>query len=421
MAGQAGLTIEETLGTFAGLTKVLGGSDETATSLSATIRGFIKPTTDMQLAVKDLGFESATTMIKEKGLNEALKMLNDYVEGDTEAMAKLFPNIRALKAVFPLLGLAAEDVASSIDIVSNSAGLSQKQFEDMIETIEYKWGVAVSEAQNVITDFGMVIKELILPVLEKLTKWISKIVDWWDTLSPVTKKMIIIFSAVTAAVLLLAGAVALLTLVSSPWLLIIGAIAIAAGLLAAGIWYLYKKCEWFRDIVSILWGLFKLSFLPIILLVKGAIWLLSYAWDYWKERLKFIIGPIKAVIDYIKTLIGWIKDLVDWIDKVTFGALSKDAEKAKIRVIPKTTAAGVTTTAPDVIKLGGKTSDVIKLGDFILSKGKIYQTSPQDTIIGTKGGVGTVINLNIEGNVYGTDPDEIAEALADKMDKTIRL
>jgi len=59
------------------------------------------------------------------------------------------------------------------------------------------------------------------------------------------------------------------------------------------------------------------------------------------------------------------------------------------------------------------------VNDFILSKGKLIKTHPQDTIMGSKsGGMGSNITVSIE-NVYGTDPDEIADALQFKLNNMV--
>jgi len=57
-----------------------------------------------------------------------------------------------------------------------------------------------------------------------------------------------------------------------------------------------------------------------------------------------------------------------------------------------------------------------KGGDFIITKrGEFIETSPDDTIIATKNGVGrNSIYVSIE-NIYGVDADNIAEALHDKL------
>jgi len=62
-------------------------------------------------------------------------------------------------------------------------------------------------------------------------------------------------------------------------------------------------------------------------------------------------------------------------------------------------------------------------GDFISRPGRTpISFSPQDTIIGAKdisrfGG----LNITITGNIYGTNPDEIAEAIADRLRRKITV
>ena len=61
----------------------------------------------------------------------------------------------------------------------------------------------------------------------------------------------------------------------------------------------------------------------------------------------------------------------------------------------------------------GKGKETTVEDAIIKPSGQIIKTHPQDTLIATRGGVG--LTVIIEGNVYGTDPDEIAEALQDKI------
>ncbi len=422
MAGQAGMTIEETLGTFAGLTKVLGSSEETATSLSATIRGFIKPSEDMKNAVKRLGFESSVAMIKEKGLNESLRLLQDSLGEQlpeikrvqerflelskkmdnpkaaikllseeigktpketqkmidsttdaTEAMAKLFPNVRALKAVFPLLGLAAEDVAASIDIVSDSTGLAQKQYEDMTQTAQFKWGVAMSEVENLQNELGISIKETLLPLLQILIGWIKKLSDWWNNLSPGMKQAIVILGLVTVAVTLLAGAIALITLVSSPWILIILA----------------------------------------VIAVVTAIILVILNWKKIMEKLKEVIGKVG---DFITDKFNKVKEVV--VSVIDF---IKEAFSLLVDFLMKASGLdfifGVISDISGAIKGSKRIKEV---GDAIIRpNGQIIKTHPKDTLIATRGGVGGVV-VNIE-SVYGVDPTDIAEALQRELSNKISL
>lgn len=115
------------------------------------------------------------------------------------------------------------------------------------------------------------------------------------------------------------------------------------------------------------------------------------------------IDLIKNVVDWISTLIGWVKELVNWLAKVSLDTLSS------------------------IASFGGKVfggSSTRKVNDFIMRpNGQVIETHPNDTIIGTKNpeGLGGGMNIIIEGNIYGTDPDQIAEALYDKLRRKISL
>lgn len=74
----------------------------------------------------------------------------------------------------------------------------------------------------------------------------------------------------------------------------------------------------------------------------------------------------------------------------------------------------------------GAIGKIIKGNDFVVTnKGKIIQAHPEDTIFATKNpenlGSSRNISITITGNIYGTDPDEIAEALVNKLKSKISI
>ena len=162
--------------------------------------------------------------------------------------------------------------------------------------------------------------------------------------------------------------------------------------------------------------------------------------------LRLVEPLLTAVADALSWIIGLIGDAIKWIGRF-FGII--DDEKPT-----ETTANAISTTQQTLdeqanestsqtatptqgdraldpsqrvtrvnepIALNPRTVlDPIALNDFILtSNGKLLQPSPQDTIIGTKGGIGTTITVNID-SVQGLDPDMVAEALETKLSRMIR-
>ena len=65
----------------------------------------------------------------------------------------------------------------------------------------------------------------------------------------------------------------------------------------------------------------------------------------------------------------------------------------------------------------------IKLNDFILSNGKMYEPNESDTIIGTKNpnAIGNGITIYITGDNYGVDAEQIAEAISVQIKNKINI
>ncbi len=135
-----------------------------------------------------------------------------------------------------------------------------------------------------------------------------------------------------------------------------------------------------------------------------------------------------AIIQPIKTVIGWITDLLDLIGRF-LGKSSELGRKAdrvtKDVSTPTTYTSPITSTniptykTPPTIKI----PPTIYLNDFIMTpKGQIIKPNAQDTIIGTKnpGAIGG-ITIIIEGDVTGTDPEQMAEAFGRELKRAIRI
>jgi len=307
---------------------------------------------------------------------------------------------------------------------------------------------------------GQVFIPILIKVLDKVGKFLTFLEE-----HPKITKFTAVLVAMAAAVALVSGAVLILTAVSSPWLLIIAGVTAAVALLAAGLYYLWGKSELFRESVKLLWNLLKLNFLPIIITVKIAILA-------WKKAYELLKPAIDFIIDKVKTLVTWVKNLITWMNKVTFGIFDTGSEKINkltdsvksyqgetikaiklndkmtdsikdtndkindtIRLNDKVTKSNkeieksvskITTHAPlptihlNPTKTYHEPLPTIYLNDFILSKGKLMQFNPNDTIIGTKNGMGVTNNIYID-TIQGADPTDMLEAFQRELSKKVSL
>jgi TP901 family phage tail tape measure protein len=128
-AASVGVSTEELLGSFATLTKQGVQTDKAATGIKGVLTALIKPSSALSAKLKDLGVASGTAAVKQFGFQGALEKISTSVGNNNAELAKLFPNIRGLGAVFSLAGENAALAAADLDAVKNSAGATAGAFE----------------------------------------------------------------------------------------------------------------------------------------------------------------------------------------------------------------------------------------------------------------------------------------------------
>jgi len=173
--------------------------------------------------------------------------------------------------------------------------------------------------------------------------------------------------------------------------------------------HIRPSVEGFIPVLGELWGALKVIIPPILDIItefaKLQAQIQVYLWPLLQlliKWFKFTFGPaLEVVAWWVKGLIEPILALVDAVEKL-FGIKAPSKRKFKL--------------------IDDDMGNAIRLNDFILRPdGQIIKTHPQDTIIGTKGGLpGNQITIHIE-NIYGTDPTEMAEALQRELNKKISL
>ncbi len=133
----AGIPINELFGTFAGLTKFLDGTEESATALTATITALlkVKPGTEQAEAFEKFGIEVGATAIQSNGLLNTLVKVAIAAETNADELSLLIPNIRALKGIAGLTATTIAELEQNIVDLNNaelSAGLVTKAFNEQL-------------------------------------------------------------------------------------------------------------------------------------------------------------------------------------------------------------------------------------------------------------------------------------------------
>ena len=155
IAVQAGISIDELLGSISALTKQGIRTDQAVTQIRAAITSIIAPSKEATDTAKDLEFQFDATALKTKGLAGVLKDVQEATGGNIETMAKLFPNIRALNGALALSVDEFSDLDEIVKAVAKSLGLVDKAAENQINTLGGQFTILLNNIKKAFFDaFG---------------------------------------------------------------------------------------------------------------------------------------------------------------------------------------------------------------------------------------------------------------------------
>jgi TP901 family phage tail tape measure protein len=193
-ASALGVEQEELFAGFATLTGVTGGTAEVATQLRGAMAALMKPTTDMQNAVRTLGYESAEQLIKTEGLVGGFRSLVGTTDGSTESMGKLFGRVEALNGVLALTGEQADVFDEKFGEMRDSAGATEKAFAEQEKTTKMTWKKMIANIKDLAISLGQVL----LPFINKVIGAVTKLTEWFSEMSGPLQAIIIGIGAIAA-------------------------------------------------------------------------------------------------------------------------------------------------------------------------------------------------------------------------------
>ena len=148
LASAAGLKFSELGGTLAFLTKSGISTAEATTGLRAILTGVIKPSEEAAKFAKQLGLEFNTSSIKSKGFSAFLKDVIDKTGGTETALAKLFPNVRALGPIIQVANGNFEDFTRILAETENSIGSTDKAFATITDSAAFQFEKLTNQLSN---------------------------------------------------------------------------------------------------------------------------------------------------------------------------------------------------------------------------------------------------------------------------------
>lgn len=128
-------------------------------------------------------------------LGDVMQILNDSVNGDSEAFLNLWGNTRAGKGALALLNGGVEEFNAEALQMANSTG----NIEEALDKLSTP-GAKARKALNSLVNAGIQIGDVLAPYIEKAVTFIQGLLDKFNELSPSTQKIIVAVAAVAAAI-----------------------------------------------------------------------------------------------------------------------------------------------------------------------------------------------------------------------------
>jgi len=177
-ASTLGVSIQDVGASIATLTKEGISGAETMTRIKAVMTQFISPSKDLAKAIKDQGFESGAAMIKSKGLQGSLDLLQKATHGNLTEMGKLFPDVRALGGALALTGKNSKSANADLVALAKSQGATSKAAEEQAKSISAQWDKAIGKLQASAITLGTQVLPVIsdgIGVFSDLTDKVSEL------------------------------------------------------------------------------------------------------------------------------------------------------------------------------------------------------------------------------------------------------
>lgn len=168
VAAAFGLSFEDIGASVAALTRSGAEAGTAAIYLRQVLSTLLDPARKAGDELESIGLSAATLRERIQGgdLLGALVDLEKGFGGNVESMAKVFGNVRALTAVFSLLGPNLESNREIFDSINGTAGDTAEAFAEIEKTAGYKMKAAMAQLQSSMITMG----DAILPLISAVAK-----------------------------------------------------------------------------------------------------------------------------------------------------------------------------------------------------------------------------------------------------------
>ena len=168
-ASGLGVDLKQVGAAISTMTKEGLSGAEATTRLKNVLVAFTKPSEALTETLRQMGYESGQQIINQKGLQGALVAVTREVGGNQAAVAKLFPNIRALGGALALTGGNARNARKDLQGFKDDAGATNRVFAEQSKSVALQWNRLKATVSVLAIQFG----SKLLPAISETLKMLS--------------------------------------------------------------------------------------------------------------------------------------------------------------------------------------------------------------------------------------------------------
>ncbi len=192
IASNMGVTFNEVGATMAAMSRTGTNAATASMQLKNILMSINKPSSEAAKELTKLGLSSASLkeQIKQEGLLSVLETLKSKFEKNADAQSKVFGNSRALMGVMDLLGKGIDSTREIFGELNNVQGATQKAFDETSKSASFKLTKALNTAKESFAEMGSVLLTTLLPLIQDITGFITRLFQAFNKLDPGMQKFI---------------------------------------------------------------------------------------------------------------------------------------------------------------------------------------------------------------------------------------
>jgi len=177
VAAAAGVSFDETAAALAQVTTKGITTSVASTQLKSAMSELMKPSDDLAVALKAIGYESGTAALEALGLGGTMDALNDYALDAGVGVNTLFGKVEAGNAALALSGENADAYAEKLAGVQNSAGMTQEALDKVNEGFSRQVDLLKGQVTGTLREIGLTLLPVLTDALKTAMPTIRDIAD----------------------------------------------------------------------------------------------------------------------------------------------------------------------------------------------------------------------------------------------------